>query len=142
MKSVTIAALVLLCAACGPTPPPPDAREFVPEAIPPGGPQPWERGTPKPTATPTPRFAHAASMPTAPPTARAVESQPTVAPSEMTPAELKGKVLDLMRQGLDRDLILAYVSRQRLSSKLTVDDVLEWKRAGISDEVIKAAAAL
>ena len=105
MKAAMVAGLFLLCVACGPAPPP-DARDFVPEAIPPGGPQPWEKGAKK-----------------------------------LTVGELKAKVLALMREGVDQDLILAYVSRQRLSGKMTVDDILDWNRAGISEEVIKAAAA-
>jgi hypothetical protein len=109
MKPVMVAALALLCLACGPTLPPPDARDFVPEAIPAGGPQPWEKGT-KTTGA-------------------------------LTAGELKAKILALMREGVGQDLILAYVSRQRLSGKMTVDDILDWNRAGIADAVIKAAAA-
>lgn len=132
MKSVMVAALVLFCAACGPTPPPADARDFVPEALPQGGPQPWQKGTPRPTATPTPR----------PPAPAAAAAAATPTPEQaLTPAELKVKVLALMREGVDQDLILTYVSRQKPSGKLTVDDVLDWKRAGIADEVIKAAAS-
>jgi hypothetical protein len=144
MKSATVSALLLLCLACGPTPPPPDAREFVPEAIPPGGPQPWERGTKRPTAT---RTATLTATPTATPTAKPAEAAPAPPASEkapeisLTPAELKTRILELMRQGMDQDLIVTYVSRQRLASRLTVDDILAWKQAGIADEIIKAAAA-
>lgn len=142
MKSILVVALVLLCAACGPTPPPADARDFVPEALPPSGPQPWQKGTPKPTASPTPRPAAPAAVPAPTPAPAAAVPAPTPAAEQaLTPAELKAKVLALVREGVDQDLILAYVARQRLSGKLTVDDILDWKRAGIADEVIKAAAA-
>ena len=138
MKPVMVAALVLLCLACGPTPPPPDARDFVPEAIPPGGPQPWEKGTKKPTATPTSK---PTALPTAGPVPAATPAAPLSADVALTAGELKAKVLALMREGVGQDLILAYVSRQTLSGKMTVDDILDWKQAGIADAVIKAAAA-
>jgi hypothetical protein len=132
MKWILVAALVLLCAACGPTPPPADARDFEPAALPPSGPQPWQKGTPKPTPSPTPRPQ---------PPAAAVPVPNRTAEEALTPAELKAKVLALMREGVDQDLVLTFVTRQKLSGKLTVDDILDWKRAGISDEVVKAAAA-
>ncbi len=150
MKSIAVAALILVCASCGPASPPPDAREFVPEAIPTGGPQPWEKGKKTPTLTPTPKPAPPVPAPSATPapaplppakTPEVASSSAKASEERLTPAELKSKILDLMRQGLDRDLIVTYVSRQRLSFRLTVDDILDWTRAGIDDEVIKAAAA-
>lgn len=136
MKPVMVAALVLLCLACGPAPPP-DARDFVPEAIPPGGPQPWEKGTKKPTKPTT----TATALPTAAPVPAATPAAPLSADVALTAGELKAKVLAWMREGVSEDLILAYVSRQTLSGKMTVDDILDWKQAGIADAVIKAAAA-
>ena len=62
-------------------------------------------------------------------------------PPVLTAQELKAKVLALMKEGVGTDVILTYVQGQRLKAKLTAEDILDWKRDGIADEVIKAAAA-
>lgn len=130
MRLAVPGVLLALCLACGPAPKARDADYYVPGAVPEGGPQPWEKGTPRPTAIPTPK-----------PTPAAAAAAPASAPAALTPAELKAKVLALMREGVDQDLILAFLSRQAVSGRLSVDDILDWKKAGIADEVIKAAAA-
>ena len=134
-RSAAIGALIVLCAACGPTPPPTDARDFEPSALPIGGPQPWDKGTRTATAvtTPTPTPLPPTSTPTPVPA-----PAPPVVP--MTPGQLKAKILTVMREGMDQDLILAFVSRQKLEPAMTVDDILDWKRSGIADDVVKAAA--
>jgi hypothetical protein len=56
-----------------------------------------------------------------------------------TTAELKRKVLDLMREGVSSDIIARYVKSQRLVTPLSAAEILDWKKSGIADEVVKAA---
>jgi hypothetical protein len=51
---------------------------------------------------------------------------------------LKTKILSLMRERVGSDVILAYVRANRLAAPLTAEEIVEWKRAGISDEAIRA----
>ena len=59
----------------------------------------------------------------------------------LTPPELKSKILAMMREAIGADVIVTYVQGQRLKAKLTAEDIIEWKRDGIADEIIRAAAA-
>ena len=58
----------------------------------------------------------------------------------LTAPELKTKILAMMRDAVGSDVIVTYVQGQRLKAKLTAEDIIDWKRAGIADEVIQAAA--
>jgi hypothetical protein len=57
----------------------------------------------------------------------------------VSPAQVKSRVLAMMQEGVGADVIVAYVQGQRLQ-KLTAEDIIDWKRSGISDDVIRAAA--
>ena len=59
----------------------------------------------------------------------------------LTPRELKEKLLEMSRAGVAPDVLLAYVKGQRLSRKMTAEDIIEWTKAGIPDAVIEAAAS-
>lgn len=59
--------------------------------------------------------------------------------SVLTPATLREAVLRLMKDGLDEDLLVAYVRQARISPSFSADDVLAWKAAGIPSPVISAA---
>ena len=65
----------------------------------------------------------------------------TPASPAVTPGELKEKLLEMTRAGVAPDVLLAYVKGQRLSRKMTSEDIIEWTKAGIPDAVIEAAAA-
>jgi hypothetical protein len=54
-------------------------------------------------------------------------------------AELKAKVLALMKQGVGTDLIVSFVRARRVSPPLTAEEILDWKKAGIAEDVIRAA---
>jgi len=62
------------------------------------------------------------------------------APAEST-AALKAKVLALVQEGVGDDVIAAYVRSRRPSPPLSAEEILEWKKAGISDAVIRATFA-
>jgi hypothetical protein len=59
----------------------------------------------------------------------------------LAPGELKGKLLEMSRAGVAPDVLLAYVKGQRLSRKLTAEDIIDWTKSGIPDAVIEAAAS-
>jgi hypothetical protein len=59
----------------------------------------------------------------------------------LAPRELKEKLLEMSRAGVAPDVLLAYVKAQRLSRKMTAEDIIDWTKAGIPDAVIQAAAS-
>jgi hypothetical protein len=95
------------------------------------GPLVWS-GKKKP-ATPAPA---AASVPAvvAPATASAVRA----GSRGLSAAELEAKILALMHERIGIDVIVAYARANRPAAPLTAEEILDWKKAGISDEVIRA----
>jgi len=81
--------------------------------------------------TPTPEQASSAA-PAAPPTS------PTAAATAGGAAELKAKVLALQQEGVGTDVIVSFVRANRPAAPLTAEEIIDWKKAGISDEVIRA----
>ncbi|HEY7213430.1 MAG TPA: hypothetical protein VIC28_02320 [Thermoanaerobaculia bacterium] len=73
-----------------------------------------------------PAAASAAAAPSAPP---------------ITPAELLADLVKLKKQGFTTELLVDYVNQKTLSATLSADDLVAWKKAGMPDEVIKAALA-
>ena len=59
----------------------------------------------------------------------------------VAPPELKAKLLEMKSAGVAPDVALAYVKGQRLSRKLTAEEIIDWTKSGIPDAVIEAAAA-
>jgi hypothetical protein len=70
-----------------------------------------------------------------------LSSPKTAASAAVAPGELKEKLLEMSRAGVAPDVLLAYVRGQRLSRKLTAEDIIAWTRAGLPDAVIEAAAS-
>ncbi len=66
----------------------------------------------------------------------AAPSTPTV-----TPSELLTDLVKLKKQGFTTDLLVDYVNQKTLSSTLSADDLVAWRKADMPDEVIKAALA-
>jgi hypothetical protein len=69
------------------------------------------------------------------------EEAPAPRHPEATPAgadALKAKVLALLNEGVGTEVILAYVRANRPATALTADEIIDWKKSGISDEVIRA----
>ena len=55
------------------------------------------------------------------------------------PAALLADLSRLKAGGMADDVLVGYVEQRKLSRPLTVDEILEWKNAGIPDAAIKAA---
>jgi hypothetical protein len=90
----------------------------------------WPFGSKRKTAAATP-------APVAAPAPAA--SVPKVATAPVTPAELKAKLLELMRENVGADVLVAYVRTLRVAAPLSAEEIIEWKKAGIADAVLEAA---
>ena len=70
-----------------------------------------------------------------------LSSPKTAASPALSPRELREKLLEMMRAGVAADVLLAYTRGQRLSRKMTAEEIIDWTKAGIPDAVIEAAAS-
>jgi hypothetical protein len=59
--------------------------------------------------------------------------------SAVSPQEVETKVLELMRAGVSGETIASYVRGAKLSRPLNAEEILDWKKAGIAEGVIRAA---
>jgi hypothetical protein len=75
--------------------------------------------------------APAAAIPPGQPAAPAVASSRSA-------ADLESKILALVHEGVGTDVIVSYVRANRLPAPLTAEQIIEWKKAGIPDDVIRA----
>jgi len=57
----------------------------------------------------------------------------------LTVAEVKAAILRMMGEGIAANVIAGYVRGQRLAAPLTVDEILDWKKSGIAEEIVEAA---
>ena len=64
------------------------------------------------------------------------------AAAAVAPPDLKTKVLEMRSAGVSPEVLLAYVKGQRLSRKMTAEEIIDWTKSGIPDAVIEAAASL
>ncbi len=60
-------------------------------------------------------------------------------PVAIEPAALLADLTRLKAGGMADDVLVTYVEQRKLSRPLTVDEILQWKNAGIPDAAIKAA---
>ena len=60
----------------------------------------------------------------------------------VAPPDLKANVVEMMRGGVSTGALLAYVKGQKLSRKMTAEEIIDWTKSGIPDAVIEAAASL
>ena len=97
----------------------------------------WElkKKTPSATVAPPPA-APAASV--APPAAATPAPRPVAVAGGISASALKAKVLELQHEGVGADVIVSYVRANRPSAALTADEIIDWKKSGIPDEVIRA----
>ena len=65
----------------------------------------------------------------------------TPASPAVAPGELKAKLLELMRAGVAPDVLAAYARGQRLTRKMTAEEIIDWTKSGIPDAAIEAAAS-
>jgi len=69
-----------------------------------------------------------------------LETLAPVAPETVIePDALLADLTRLLAGGVTQDVLVAYVEQRKLSRPLTVDEILQWKNAGIPDAAIKAA---
>lgn len=59
----------------------------------------------------------------------------------VTADELEAKILELMTAGVGADVIAGYVKGVKLSAPLTSEQIVEWKKTGISDAVLAAVVS-
>jgi hypothetical protein len=59
----------------------------------------------------------------------------------VAPSEAREKLLSLQKEGFGEDVQAAWVRSVRLTPGLTPEDMIGWKRAGISQKIIEAALA-
>ncbi len=57
----------------------------------------------------------------------------------LTPAQAKAKILEMMEARIATETIAAFVRGVQLAPALGPDGILEWKKSGIAEEVIRAA---
>jgi hypothetical protein len=57
----------------------------------------------------------------------------------ITPAAMKTKILDLMKEGIGTEVIVRYVRGVRIYPPLNPDELIDWKRSAIPEPVIEAA---
>lgn len=62
--------------------------------------------------------------------------------ASISATELLKEVSVLMEQGFELQTIMDYVSQKTLSAELHSDDLLNWKRAGVAEEVLRAVMML
>jgi len=66
---------------------------------------------------------------------------PAAGAPTLTAAELKAKVLEMMKAGVGVEVIVGYVKGVKLSKPLDADQIVEWKKAGIPEAVLNAAVS-
>ena len=74
----------------------------------------------------------------APPAAATPAPRPVAVTGGISASALKAKVLELQHEGVGADVIVSYVRANRPSAALTADEIIDWKKSGIPDEVIRA----
>ncbi len=74
------------------------------------------------------------------------KSEPTAAPAvasspaaAMSPDEMLAELVKLKKQGFGTDLMVSFINQKSLRSSLSADDMVKWKKEGMSQEVIQAA---
>lgn len=61
------------------------------------------------------------------------------APAPIEPAVLFADLMRLKSGGVSDDVLVAYVEQKKLARPLSVDEILQWKNAGLPDAAIKVA---
>ncbi len=98
----------------------------------------WELKKKNPApAAPASGAAVAAAAPAAPAPIPAAAPAPRPAAAAGV-AALKARVLELQHEGVGADVIVSYVRANRPPAPLTADEIIDWKKSGIPDEVIRA----
>lgn len=59
----------------------------------------------------------------------------------VAPLALKATIVKMIAEGIGGEIIVGYVRTVELEPPLTPDDMIDWKRAGISDAVLNAAVS-
>jgi len=66
--------------------------------------------------------------------------QPSLTPktNAISAGDLKGKILMLMKEGVAEGVIESYARTHQLAGPLSAEEIVDWKRSGIAESVIKA----
>jgi hypothetical protein len=72
-------------------------------------------------------------------TAGAPAPVPVAPETSIEPAALLADLTRLLAGGVTQDVLVSYIEQRKLTRPLTVDEILQWKNAGIPDAAIKAA---
>jgi hypothetical protein len=59
--------------------------------------------------------------------------------SASSPQEVEAKVLEMMKAGVSEETIASYLRGAKLSRSLNAEEILDWKKAGIAEGVIRVA---
>lgn len=59
--------------------------------------------------------------------------------SAVSPQEVKARVLEMIKAGVGEETIASYVRGTKLPRPLNAEEILDWKKAGIAEQVIRAA---
>lgn len=99
----------------------------------------WElkKKNPAPTA-PTASAATPAAAPAASVAIPAAAPALHPAAAAVGVSVLKAKVLELQKEGVGTDVIVSFVRANRPLAPLTAEEIIDWKKSGISDDVIRA----
>jgi hypothetical protein len=62
--------------------------------------------------------------------------------SAISPQQVEAKVLEMMKAGVSDETIASYVRGAKLSRPLNAEEILDWKKVGIAEEVIRAALSV
>jgi hypothetical protein len=81
------------------------------------------------------------TLDTAPPSvpAPAEAAQVVAPPIAIEPEALLADLTRLLAGGVTQDVLVAYIEQRKLTRPLSVDEILQWKNAGIPDAAIRAA---
>ena len=89
--------------------------------------------SPGPKSSPAATAPQSAGSPPPPPPSATAQA---VAPRA---SEFKAKILSMMEAGVGVEVIVAWVASQPERPPLSADDVIDWKKSGIDEKVIRAA---
>ena len=72
---------------------------------------------------------------------RAWIGQRVASEQPLSSAELKSKILEMLKAGIGTEVIVGYVKNIKMSGPLNAEAIVDWKKAGIPDAVLEAAVS-
>jgi len=62
-----------------------------------------------------------------------------VSTAAFSPAELKAKILEMMKSGISEETVASYVRSVKVTRPPNAEEILDWKKTGVAESVIRAA---